>query len=113
MCIQHVCMLTKIVFIFYVYAAIQMPKQIKVWHTAKYKDLVCGTDAFNNHATTVIRDRVHSVVGSLPCIESGSCRLEDLEISDCTDSDKRQRRQETPLGFYLLLSAQPDEGIKE
>jgi len=110
MCVRQLRLLTKINVLLYVHAAIQTPNQIRLWHTANYKDLFCGTDEFNNHAKTVIIDRVQSVVGLLPCINSGSCRMEELRVSDCADFETRQRRQESQLGFYLLLSTQPNEG---
>ena len=81
-----------------------------VWYRARYLDLHCSSESFNQLARAEIQTRVEQTVARLPCVERGSCRVSELTVTDCNIASGRRRRGNLAMGFQLSLSTTPEDG---
>lgn len=85
---------------------IENSEKLQVFYQATYKDLECDSSEMYEDARIRVPEVVQQEVDRIDCVSLGICRVEKVDIIDCS---KRQKRSitTTTAGINVSLSCEP------
>lgn len=85
---------------------IEISEKLEVFYQATYKDLECDSADMYEDARKRVPEVVQQEVDRINCVSLGICRVEKVDIIDCS---KRQKRSitTTTAGINVSLSCEP------
>lgn len=86
----------------YTFAEKKDSEKMTFIYSASYVDLICDSDEKAKDTKDIILKKISVQSAHIECILNGTCTLEHVHITKCTDRSKREIRNRT-AGFELKV----------